>query len=276
MLHRGASPWPPCSAPADVGQGRPATTICLGLWPRRLWFESPRTHQGRCYPGRPHAPLAQLAEQRTLNPQVLGSSPRGGTHEGPGQSICPGPLSISAGTRTHVSREQTPAQVEQLCLLPSRGTRHVRRSRLHPDDNQLTIDAASDGKRVKPTKTRKERKVAVDPETMEMLLRHCVRMDERAEQCGLEIGPSRLRAEHLVGCRRESGPAVAHGAHQTAFTASSCPGCAPALVLLPSLRAVVAPASPAWPASLRVPSRPHAPRAHLRARPWAVLLLAAR
>jgi hypothetical protein len=86
MLHRGASPWPPCSAPADVGQGRPATTIRLGLWPRRLWFESPRTHQGRCYPGRPRAPLAQLAEQRTLNPQVLGSSPRGGTHEGPGQS----------------------------------------------------------------------------------------------------------------------------------------------------------------------------------------------
>ena len=27
------------------------------------------------------APLAQLVEQRTFNPQVLGSSPRGRTHE---------------------------------------------------------------------------------------------------------------------------------------------------------------------------------------------------
>jgi hypothetical protein len=32
----------------------------------------------------PHAPLAQSAEQRTLNPQVLGSSPRGRTQKGPG------------------------------------------------------------------------------------------------------------------------------------------------------------------------------------------------
>jgi integrase len=48
----------------------------------------------------------------------------------------------------------------------------VRRSRLHPDGGQLTVDAATDGKRVKPTKTRKERKVAVDPETMDMVLRH--------------------------------------------------------------------------------------------------------
>ena len=34
---------------------------------------------------RHHAPLAQLAEHRTLNPQVLGSSPRGRTEEIPGQ-----------------------------------------------------------------------------------------------------------------------------------------------------------------------------------------------
>jgi hypothetical protein len=63
---------------------------------------------------------------------------------------------------------------------------------------------------------------------------------------------------------------------QTTFTASSCLGCAPALVLLPSLRAVVAPASPPWPASLRVPSRPRSPRLRLRARPWDVALLPAR
>ena len=42
------------------------------------------------------------------------------------------------------------------------------------------MDAATDGKRVKPTKTRNERDVAVDAETVEMALRHCAEMDERA------------------------------------------------------------------------------------------------
>jgi hypothetical protein len=54
------------------------------------------TQRVRCYPGRPRAPLAQLAEQRTLNPQVLGSSPRGGTHEGPGQNADQGLLGSPA------------------------------------------------------------------------------------------------------------------------------------------------------------------------------------
>jgi hypothetical protein len=117
VLHRGASPWPPCSAPADVGQGRPATTIRLGLWPRRLWFESPRTHEGRCYPGRPRAPLAQLAEQRTLNPQVLGSSPRGGTHEGPGRSADQGLL----GSRPRCT-DDDPGLLR--CVTPRRPLRH--------------------------------------------------------------------------------------------------------------------------------------------------------
>jgi integrase len=89
---------------------------------------------------------------------------------------------------THVSREHTPPEVEQLCLLLETavevvpdvaplltlgavtGMRRgelvtVRRSRLHADEGQLTVDAATDGKRVKPTKTRKERRVAVDPAT---------------------------------------------------------------------------------------------------------------
>jgi integrase len=65
----------------------------------------------------------------------------------------------------------------------------VRRSRLHPDEGQLTGDAATDGKRVKPTKSRKERKVAVDPEGRDMLLRHYAHMDERAEPCGLKVAP---------------------------------------------------------------------------------------
>ncbi len=42
----------------------------------------------------PQAPLAQLAEQRTLNPQVLGSSPRGRTNESPGQAHSSGWLGL--------------------------------------------------------------------------------------------------------------------------------------------------------------------------------------
>jgi hypothetical protein len=40
---------------------------------------------------------------------------------------------------------------------------------------------------VKATKTRKEREVAIDPDSMEMLLRHCALMDERAEACGVTV-----------------------------------------------------------------------------------------
>ena len=86
----------------------------LGCGPRGRGFESPRSPQivGRYqFRYRRHefligehmalspsveprnAPLAQLVEQRTLNPQVLGSIPRGRTkYKGP--SITPGPLSF--------------------------------------------------------------------------------------------------------------------------------------------------------------------------------------
>jgi integrase len=115
-------------------------------------------------------------------------------------------------TSTYVSREHTPPEVEQLCLLLETavevvpdvapvltlgavtGMRRgelvtIRRSRLHPDEGLLTIDAATSGTRVKTTKTRKERKVAVDFDTMAMLLRQCAQMDERAEMCGLKVTP---------------------------------------------------------------------------------------
>jgi hypothetical protein len=84
----------------------------LGCGPRGRGFESPRSPQivGRYqFRYRRHeiligehmalspsveprnAPLAQLVEQRTLNPQVLGSIPRGRTkYKGP--SVTPGPL----------------------------------------------------------------------------------------------------------------------------------------------------------------------------------------
>jgi hypothetical protein len=101
--------------PTSVKDGR-RLPLASG-WARRLWFESPRTHEGRCYPGRPRAPLAQLAEQRTLNPQVLGSSPRGGTHEGPGQSADQGLL----GSRPRCT-DDDPGLLR--CVTPRRPLRH--------------------------------------------------------------------------------------------------------------------------------------------------------
>jgi integrase len=115
-------------------------------------------------------------------------------------------------TSTHVAQDHAPPEVAQLCLylevalevVPDvapvlaldavTGMRAgelvtIRRSRLLPEEGKLLVDSASDGKRVKTTKTRKEREVAVDAETMAMLLRHCERMDERAAACGVEIAP---------------------------------------------------------------------------------------
>jgi integrase len=132
-------------------------------------------------------------------------------------------------TSSHVSREHTPPEVEQLCLLLETavevvpdvaplltlgavtGMRRgelvtVRRSRLHADEGQLTVDAATDGKRVKPTKTRKERKVAVDSETMDMLRRHCAQMDERAELCGLKAAPDAFVFSLALDCSAPMPP----------------------------------------------------------------------
>jgi integrase len=115
-------------------------------------------------------------------------------------------------TSTHVATEHAPPEVDQLCLylrtalevVPDvapvltlgavTGMRRgelvgLRRSRLLPNKGVLTVDSSSDNRRVKNTKTRKVRDVAVDPETMAMLLRHCVAMDERAAACGVEIAP---------------------------------------------------------------------------------------
>ena len=65
----------------------------------------------------------------------------------------------------------------------------VRRSRLFPRQGRLTVDSSSDGRRVKTTKTRVVREVALDSQTMAMLQRHCDRMDERAAEFGTEVAP---------------------------------------------------------------------------------------
>jgi integrase len=132
-------------------------------------------------------------------------------------------------TSTYVSREHVPPEVEQLCLLLATavevvpdiapllalgavtGMRRgelvtIRRSRLHPDEGLLTIDAAISGTRVKATKTRKERKVAVDPDTMAMLLRHRADMDDRAGLCGLDLSPDAFVFSLLLDCSAPMPP----------------------------------------------------------------------
>jgi integrase len=116
-------------------------------------------------------------------------------------------------TSRHVAREHVPPEVDQLCsylaaaleVVPEvapvltlgavTGMRRgelvgLRRSRLFPKAGNLVVDAAyASGGRVKTTKTRTERDVAIDEATMAMLLRHCGRMDERAALCGVTVPP---------------------------------------------------------------------------------------
>jgi integrase len=57
----------------------------------------------------------------------------------------------------------------------------LRRSRLQPDTGRILVDAAIDeGRRVKTTKTRRDRTFHVDAETMAVLQLHCREMDDRA------------------------------------------------------------------------------------------------
>lgn len=103
----------------------------------------------------------------------------------------------------HVAKEHVPPEVDQLVeylttamrvipdvapvltLAAVTGMRRgelvsIRRSSVFPSRGRILIAAASDGQRVKATKTRRDREIAVDPETMAMLHRHCEAMDERA------------------------------------------------------------------------------------------------
>jgi integrase len=117
-------------------------------------------------------------------------------------------------TSSHVATEHTPPEADQLChylqtaveVVPDvapvlvlgavTGMRRgelvgLRRSRLFPNQGKIIVDTSSDNRRVKTTKTRKVRDVAVDSETMAMLLRHCVTMDEQAAAGGVEVASER-------------------------------------------------------------------------------------
>jgi integrase len=113
-------------------------------------------------------------------------------------------------TSTYVSSERTPPEADELCILlgaavevvpdvapllvlgAATGMRRgelvgIRRSRIHPRQQRITVDAAVDGKRVKSTKTHKERSLFVDEETMAMLIRLGRRQDEMAAQAGISL-----------------------------------------------------------------------------------------
>ena len=115
-------------------------------------------------------------------------------------------------TSTYVSKERVPPEVHELSLLLTEavvaapevapllalgavtGMRRgelvgLRRSRIRWDEQRLLVDTAVSGKRLKSTKTRKERSLSVDDATLAMLRRHCKEVDERAALVGVSPDP---------------------------------------------------------------------------------------
>lgn len=113
-------------------------------------------------------------------------------------------------TSTYISSERTAPEADELCALlvaafevvpdvapllvlgAATGMRRgelvgIRRSRIHPHQLRITVDSAVDGKRVKSTKTRKERSLFVDEETMAMLVRLGQHQDEMAANAGISL-----------------------------------------------------------------------------------------
>lgn len=139
-------------------------------------------------------------------------------------------LEFQLPTSTQVSRERTPPELDELSILLNvavdltpdiaplltlgavTGMRRgelvgVRRSRILWDERRLTVDTAIDaGRRVKRTKTRKERSLYIDDETVAMLARHCAAMDERASIVGVPIDPDAFLFSLAVDCSTPMPP----------------------------------------------------------------------
>lgn len=133
-------------------------------------------------------------------------------------------------TSTQVSKERTPPEVEQLSALLTASVAFVpdiapvltlgavtgmrrgelvgiRRSNVLWDQARLMVDTAVDsGRRVKTTKTRKERTFYVDDATIAMLRRHCDVMNERAAAIGITIAPDAFVFSLDADCSRAMPP----------------------------------------------------------------------
>jgi integrase len=132
-------------------------------------------------------------------------------------------------TSTYVAREHTPAEVEQLCQLLEAAVEVVpdiaplltlgavtgmrrgelvttRRSRVHPDEGLLTIDAATRGYAGQDDRDPEGTQGAVDPDTMAMLQRHCAEMDDRAATCGIELAPDAFVFSLALDCTTPMPP----------------------------------------------------------------------
>jgi len=128
-------------------------------------------------------------------------------------------------TSTQVKRKRVPPEVEEVCLLLDGALAHtpdiapvlalaavtgmrrgelvvIRRSTLRPARLEMLLDEAADDSGTKATKTGEERLVALDQETMDMLLRHCELMDDRAREAGVEIEPWAFVFSREVDCSR--------------------------------------------------------------------------
>ena len=128
-------------------------------------------------------------------------------------------------TSVHVARASAPPEVDQLIRYLSTamdvvpdiapvltlgavtGMRRgelvsIRRSGLDGQQGRLRVDTAISGKRVKTTKTRRERDVLLDAETITMLQAHWELMDERAQACGVEIAQDGFVFSQEPDCSR--------------------------------------------------------------------------
>lgn len=132
-------------------------------------------------------------------------------------------------TSQYVSKERTPPEVEELSVLLSEavavipdvapalvlgatsGMRRgelvgIRRSRIDWTQQRITVDAAIDGKRVKGTKTRKERSFYVDEETMALLHRLCEQRDRLAAEAEVTLDPDPFLFSLALDCSEPMPP----------------------------------------------------------------------
>ncbi len=133
-------------------------------------------------------------------------------------------------TSTYVSQERTPPEIDELSRLLHEaldvvpeiavllvlgavtGMRRgelvaLRWSRVRWDEGRVIVDSAIDeGRRVKTTKTRKERGLYVDPDTLAMLRRHQDLMAKRCSVCGVELEPDSFLFSLAADCSAPMPP----------------------------------------------------------------------